>query len=148
MCGQSVSLWKLKVAVLTADKVEGGCLNANAWQKSQQFLSSLKSRDEAQEVNWGVWWNKGQELQVVVFIPTHLSTIFWPIYVCLYNVSNIQQVYTLILFLHAMSTQTQACCMWFCVHINIHAEAFECLLLCITHKDNYYEQSYYFLFIL
>lgn len=30
MCGQSVSLWKLEVAVLTADKGEGGSLNANA----------------------------------------------------------------------------------------------------------------------
>ena len=51
MCGQSVSLWKLEVAVLTADKVEGGCLNANACQRSQQLLSSMESRDEAQEVS-------------------------------------------------------------------------------------------------
>lgn len=50
MCGQSVSLWKLGVAVLTADKVEGGCLNANACQKSEELLSSMESRDEAQAV--------------------------------------------------------------------------------------------------
>lgn len=51
MCGQSVSLWKLEVAVLTADKVEGGCLNANVCQRSQQLLSSMESRDEAEEVS-------------------------------------------------------------------------------------------------
>lgn len=38
------SLWKLKVAVLTADKVEGGCRNANACQRSQTLLSSMESR--------------------------------------------------------------------------------------------------------
>lgn len=90
MCGQSVSLWKLEVAVLTADKVEGGCLNANVCQRSQQFLSSMESRDEAQEVSYGVWYNTGQELQVV-FFSTHLSTALRPLalYVCLYTVSNI-----------------------------------------------------------
>lgn len=51
MCGQSVSPWKLEVAVLTADKVEGGCRNANACQRCQQLLSSLESRDEAQELS-------------------------------------------------------------------------------------------------
>ena len=58
MCGQSVSLWKLEVAVLTADKVEGGCLNANAYQRSQQLLSSMESRDEAQKASRGVWYKK------------------------------------------------------------------------------------------
>lgn len=51
LCGQSVPLWKLEVAVLTADKVEGGCLNANACRRSQQLLSSMESLDEAQEVS-------------------------------------------------------------------------------------------------
>lgn len=47
MCGQSVALWKLEVAVLTADKV----LNANARQRSLRILSSMESRDEAQEAS-------------------------------------------------------------------------------------------------
>ncbi len=53
MCGHSVSLWKLEVAVLTADKVDGGHRNANACQRSQQLLSSTESRDEAQEMSRG-----------------------------------------------------------------------------------------------
>ncbi len=53
MCGQSVPLWKLEVAVLTADKVEGEHLNANPCQRSQQLLSSMESRDEAQEMSRG-----------------------------------------------------------------------------------------------
>lgn len=75
--------WKLEVAVLTADKVEGGCLNANACQRSQQLLSSAESGDEAREVSRGIWNNTGRELQVAVFIPAHLSAALRPVPVCL-----------------------------------------------------------------